>query len=104
MIFSPLDEKKGNGFEEVLEWIKGGDCVVLHQQGYNSIVYHSPNSKNPNPKLVIVDINPQFSLLDEEEWPSFLKIAGYTSVPLDKEKVAKIGCKEIETYKFGYED
>lgn len=47
--------------------------------------------------------NPEFNLLDEGEWPGFLRDAGYEYRPYDVEEIKKTGYKDIERYSFAYD-
>jgi SAM-dependent methyltransferase len=100
----PKMEKKrnGGGYAGVHHCIKKGDCVVLHSNGFNTMTYYYPNDLNKNPKLIVVDINPQFNLLDDGEWPGFLRVDGYKYKPYDVEEIKKGGFKKVKQYKFGY--
>lgn len=100
----PKMQKKRNkgGFEDVHDWIKKGECVVLHYNGVNGMMYHYPTASNKNPKLRFVNINPQFNLLDDGEWPGFLRVAGYEHQPYHPKEISKVGFKGIKQYTFGY--
>ena len=89
------------GLENVIHWVKKGNCVVLHEDGYRGKMHYTPNPANKKPKLIVIDINPQWNLLDDEEWPLYLKDAGCTFVPYDAEKLKDL--EEMRMYRFAYQ-
>ena len=95
----PLNMK---GLNSIYKHIKRGDCIVLHYNGYNGIQYHYPNSLNKNPIFICININPHTNLLDEDEWPEFLQLAGYEHTPYGSEKVSESWKKNPFLFTFGY--
>ncbi len=98
-----IPSKKGNasGFAQVFRWIEEGNCVLLHYNGSEEILYNHPHEQNTTPKLIMCDINPSTRLLAEGEWPTFLELKGYKPVPCNKENT-DVKFKVVEHYQFGY--
>ncbi len=92
------------GLQDLYSWIQRGDCVVLHYNGSNGMMYYFPKSANPCPRLIVVDVDPETSLLDPDEWPSFIKIGkegkGFEFEPYDYQKIKKGNF--LQTYKYNY--
>jgi SAM-dependent methyltransferase len=98
-----IPEEPTDAFNRALKWIRNGDCVVLHENGFTGMTYNYPNPSRPGQKLMIVNMNPDLNLLADYEWPSFLSLAGYQSHPYNKEEVVKGAFKETQYCRFGYE-
>ncbi len=101
-VYQPEPEKPACGLDEVINMIRRGDCVVLHENGYRTKMYYQPNTENPTPNLVICDLNPAWSLLRESEWPSFLSLQGFQDRPYDYNFIENNNFSLIKEYKFGY--
>jgi SAM-dependent methyltransferase len=98
----PFARTGEGGYSSLHRWIQNGECVVLHNAGYNGIIYHYAQPSNKTPKLIYVDINPEVNLLDDDEWPSFLRDAGYTYVPYDAAKIKNGPFETISHFRFAY--
>jgi len=99
------ENRTGNGMlADVFSFLKRGDCVVMHTNGENGIMYHYPVASNKNPKLFILDINPKSNLLNDDEWPRVLSNAGYDYKPYDADKIEKMEFRIIREYKIAYKN
>jgi hypothetical protein len=97
-------KEKKHGYAEVSHWISSGDCVILHYNGSDGMKYYYPIASNPNPRLISVNINPNVKLLDDGEWPDYLRIDGFVHIPCDDPcKIKGDGFKEFESYSFAYD-
>jgi len=71
-------ERKGYDLVLIIDWVKEGDCVVLHHKN-SSLVYHNKCDENKDEKLqdktrfIFVDMGAFPSLMEEDEWPWYLK-------------------------------
>lgn len=88
------------GLADIYSWIKRGDCVVLHYNGVNGIMYNYPNPENHYPVVIYVDVDPSTNLLDEEEWPYYLEGGGYEFAPYDVEVIKKSKFERSYDYSF----
>lgn len=77
-----------NAYADVVGWVKGGDCVVLHAPNRSTYCYAQSDKVR---RLIYLKVDP--ALLDEGEWPDFFETNGglkrasldlRKSVPLDK--------------------
>ncbi|MBS0651574.1 MAG: ankyrin repeat domain-containing protein [Verrucomicrobia bacterium] len=111
-VFSMLDDlgiipdnRTGNGMlADVCSFLKRGDCVVMHTNGENGIMYHYPVASNKKPKLFILDINPKSNLLNDDEWPLVLSNAGYDYMPYDADKIENMEIRTTREYKIAYKN
>ncbi len=88
---------------DVCKWILRGDCVVLHERGFGGIMYYRENVKNNDKVLYVIDLNPDSHLLNDGEWPYYIKIdAGVEQRPLDKEFIDQIPIDTERELTFGY--
>ena len=67
-----------NGIKVVHDWIKSGDCLILHSDEKDQIIFHnkcdSKDITTKNTRFITVDTPPE--LLQEGEWPEFLEGGG----------------------------
>ena len=97
----PLEQKENGSLASLYQWIQKGHCVVLHSNSEQAIMYQDPKVLNKAPQLIYVNINPDSHLLDEEEWPAFLKASGYKYCPYDEEKVKEGKFVKITHFSIG---
>jgi SAM-dependent methyltransferase len=89
-----------NALADISHWIERGDCVVFLQNGIEHSMYHRENASNKNPRLLLLNVNPQTPLLEEDEWPDVLRLAGHAHSSYDPEKVKNF--RHIYQFDFGY--
>lgn len=68
----------GNNLADVINWLKDGHFVCLHDSSNKNArqVYYSKDSLL-NEKIMFVDLINWPDLLDEDEWPWYIKDAGF---------------------------
>ncbi len=90
------------GLQDLYSWIKRGDCVVLHYNGVNGMMYYFPKSTNPYPRLIVVNVDPDTNLLDQSEWPDAIKKGneGFEFAPYNYE-IIKNG-NFLQTYQYNF--
>ena len=68
----------GNNLANVINWLKDGYLVCLHDSSNKNArqVYYSKDSLL-NEKIMFVDLINWPDLLDEDEWPWYIKDAGF---------------------------
>lgn len=91
-----------SGLKSIYDAIKRGDCIVLYYNGLNGIMYNYSNDSNKNPRLICVDINQGTNLLDEDEWPDFLRLEGYNYSTYDAKKIPQNCMQNSHYFTFGY--
>lgn len=92
------EESETHSLKQVMNLIKEGNLVVLYQYGGDAIMYNS-ESKQPTQKLIYIHINPQSGpLLNEDEWLFYIRQAGHSHVPFDKEKIKQKQFTEVLKY------
>jgi|SRR5581483_9558724 len=73
------EEKRKSDVAMVRDWIKEGDCVVLHNQFKNAKIYHNKCNDNKDSKIqektrfIYLEMKAFPPLLNEDEWPQLLK-------------------------------
>lgn len=81
----PVLSKKA--LADVVRWIKMGDCVILHNHGENGHYYYQGTATSlADLRVICLDIAPSTGLLDEDEWPEFIQLAGCRSAAADFQK------------------
>ena len=71
----------GNSLADVVAWLKLGHTVVIHDaEGYGKM-YRMPKLKAI--RKIYVDVSSFASLMDEGEWPWYIKDAGAEEIPND---------------------
>ncbi len=92
-----------NALADICKLIKRGDCVVLHENGFGGVRHYRENVKNNDKVLYVIDLNPDCNLLNEEEWPYYIKLeTGVEQQPLDKELIGQIPIDTERSLTFGY--
>lgn len=68
----------GNNLADVVNWLKEGYFVCLHDSSKKNAhqVYCSKDSLS-NKEMIFVDLINWPDLLDEDEWPWYIKDAGF---------------------------
>jgi hypothetical protein len=68
----------GNNLADVVNWLKEGYFVCLHDSSKKNSrqVYYSKDSL-VNEEMIFVDLINWPDLLDEDEWPWYIKDAGF---------------------------
>ena len=65
-----------NSLGDIYRWLKDGSIVMIYSD-HKKIIFHDCNSNEVNKvNYIMVDVNKFPSLLDDGEWPDFLKEAG----------------------------
>ncbi len=67
-----------NSLFDIIQLLKDGYIVCLHKQKFG-IYYHQVETLEQitNEKLIFIDISRMSSLLNPEEWPWYIKDAGF---------------------------
>ena len=63
-----------NSLFDIIQYLKDGNMVCLHTNN-DHIYFHFPNYINE--KLIYIDVSSMPSLMDEEEWPWYIKNYGF---------------------------
>lgn len=68
----------GNNLADIVNWLKDGYFVCLHDSSKKNArqVYYSKDS-SANQEIIFVDMINWPDLLDEDEWPWYIKDAGF---------------------------
>jgi hypothetical protein len=94
----PPEEDRPTLLGQVVDLIKKGDCVVLHDEGLSGIMYNT-HAPHPNQELHIIDVHHPFgSVLAEGEWPDFIAMAGYQGLPYDKEAFVNLKFAQLHEW------
>ena len=74
-------EITGNNLLNVVNWLKAGHIVCLHNSYKNDQYYYSSETIESvsTQELIYVNLSNWASLLDEDEWPYFIKDSGFVS-------------------------
>lgn len=70
----------GNSLADIIAWLELGHTVVIHARGYGRM-YRMPKLKAI--RKIYVDVSTFASLLDEGEWPWYIKNAGAEEISDD---------------------
>ena len=65
--------QSGNDLADIVAWLKLGNIVIIHANGYGR-TYRIPGLKAI--RKIYVNVSSFPSLLDEDEWPWYIKDAG----------------------------
>ena len=63
-----------NSLFDIIQYLKDGNMVCLHTKNERTY-FHFPESINE--KLIYIDVSKMPSLMDESEWPWYIKDAGF---------------------------
>ena len=63
-----------NSLFDIIQYLKDGNMVCLHTRN-DRVYFHFPDSIND--KLIYIDVSSMPSLMDNGEWPWYIKIAGF---------------------------
>jgi hypothetical protein len=72
-----------NQLADIVNWLKNGDMVVLHDDKQNCIVFghhDNPNIDLTTIRVVMVNCGGMPCLLDEEQWQWYIEDAGIQKV------------------------
>ena len=74
-------EITGNDLLTVVNWLKAGHIVCLHNSYKNDQYYYSSATIESvsTQELIYVNLSNWTSLLNEDEWPYFIKDSGFVS-------------------------
>ena len=76
MLFLKVDSMSGttNSLFDIIQYLKDGNMVCLHTSNEHKY-FHYPESINE--KLIYIDVSSMPSLMDEGEWPWYIKNEGF---------------------------
>lgn len=92
-------EWSSDDLSDIIDYIKQGDCVLIHEEGQDTEIFHNCVSKKLGDKeiepisldsirVISVDIAARKSLLNKSEWPERIEEAGCVHCTCDlKERV-----------------
>ena len=63
-----------NSLFDIIQYLKDGNMVCLHTRN-DRVYFHFPDSINE--KLIYIDVSSMPSLMDNGEWPWYIKNAGF---------------------------
>ena len=72
MEFSP----SGNNLLDVINWLKAGYFVCIHNSFHGGKTYCSKDSASKD-EIIYLDVQNWPELLDDDEWPWYIKDAGF---------------------------
>jgi hypothetical protein len=75
-LFLKVDSMSGttNSLFDIIQYLKDGNMVCLHTRN-DRVYFHFPESINE--KLIYIDVSSMPSLMDNGEWPWYIKNAGF---------------------------
>lgn len=96
----------GDSISDISTWITDGRCVVLHDDKKNVYIYYQGEETCPSKtNLIFLNINSNLGLLEKDELPSFIELAG---IPLANEAFCKklfelkVYPKDTFLFRYGY--
>ena len=75
-----LETPSGNNLSDVINWLKAGYFVCLHNSYRTGKVYYSNKTLETVPddkEIVYIDLQKWPELLNNDEWPWYIKDAGF---------------------------
>ena len=83
-----------NTLGDIISWLKEGYFVCLHAKHYFICFYHVETlDEIKDEKLIYIDVSKMIGLLDEGEWPWYIKNVGFveyksvTILPTKRENI-----------------
>lgn len=71
----------GNSLKDIVGWLATGDMVILHTGTGEKKIYH--NNDLPYNRKIYVDVSSMPDLMDEGEWPFYIKQSNVTELSDD---------------------
>jgi hypothetical protein len=74
-----FSEPSGNNLLDVINWLRAGYLVCIHNSYHNHKIYYSKSLLETikDEEIVYVDLQNWPELLNNDEWPWFIKDAGF---------------------------
>ena len=107
-----------NNLRDVIDWLKEGDYVVIHNNYLHGRFFHSNCIETPNipvsdltdqmllnnRRIIYVDVKSMPGLLDEGEWEYYIKLGGFSECKCHLKETVSNGNGLAHTYhlKLGY--
>lgn len=90
--------RSNNSLADIIEWIRSGDCVVLHSNSTNAHIYHNCKDNTNKERFIYIDVAAMPSLLHQGEWPWYIEDAGCDSCRCSLKQRALAGERSANTH------
>ena len=69
----------GNNLLDIINWLKEGYIVCIHRSYRSGRMFYKERSLETivNEEIIYVDVEARPDLLDRDEWPAYIKDAGF---------------------------